>query len=56
MFKWTNDIYLYDKKLSGILVEKRDNDFIIGIGVNLNIIEFGDLEAISLKKITNKKL
>ena len=54
MFKWTNDIYLYDKKLSGILVEKRNNDFIIGIGVNLNIVEFGDLEAISLKKVTNK--
>ena len=54
MFKWTNDIYLYDKKLSGILIEKNDEDFIVGIGLNLNILEFGDLNAISLKKITNK--
>ena len=29
-FKWTNDIYLDDKKLSGILVEKVDDFFIIG--------------------------
>ncbi len=54
MFKWTNDIYLEDKKLSGILMEKNDEDFIVGIGVNLNILEFGDLNAISLKSITGK--
>lgn len=54
MFKWTNDIYLEDKKLSGILMEKDDEDFIVGIGVNLNILEFGDLNAISLKSITGK--
>lgn len=54
MFKWTNDIYLYDKKLSGILIEKKDDDFIVGVGVNLNILEFGDLNAISLKKISGK--
>lgn len=35
-FKWTNDIYLNNKKLCGILVEKVENDFIIGIGVNVN--------------------
>lgn len=54
MFKWTNDIYLEDKKLSGILMEKNGEDFIVGIGVNLNIMEFGDLNAISLKSITGK--
>lgn len=35
-FKWTNDIYLQDKKLGGILVERRENDFLIGIGLNIN--------------------
>lgn len=54
MFKWTNDIYLYDKKLSGILTEKIGEDFIVGIGVNLNIMEFGDLKAVSLKSVSGK--
>lgn len=54
MFKWTNDIYLYDKKLSGILTEKIGEDFIVGIGINLNILEFGDLNAISLKVASGK--
>ena len=35
-FKWTNDIYLQDKKLGGILIERRENDFLIGIGLNIN--------------------
>lgn len=35
-YKWTNDIYLEEKKLSGILVEKVENDFVIGIGINVN--------------------
>jgi BirA family biotin operon repressor/biotin-[acetyl-CoA-carboxylase] ligase len=43
MFKWTNDIYVNDKKISGILVEKINDNFIIGIGINVNNIDFGDL-------------
>lgn len=35
-FKWTNDIFLNNKKLSGILVEKVENNFIVGIGINVN--------------------
>lgn len=35
-YKWTNDIYLDGKKLSGILVEKIKDDFVIGIGINVN--------------------
>lgn len=31
MFKWTNDVYLNDKKISGILIEIVENKFIIGI-------------------------
>jgi len=47
MFKWTNDIYLYDKKLSGILVEKIGDEFIVGIGLNLNCKEFYELSNIA---------
>lgn len=35
-FKWTNDIYFEDKKICGILVEKIQDFFIIGIGININ--------------------
>ncbi len=55
-FKWTNDIYLDDKKLSGILVEKVNDFFIIGIGINVNNKELGIIDevAISLKNKTGK--
>ncbi len=55
-FKWTNDIYLDDKKLSGILVEKVNDFFIIGIGINVNNKELGTIDevAISLKNKTGK--
>ena len=53
-FKWTNDVYLLDKKLSGILVEKVDDFFIIGVGININNLEFlGESKnGISLKSVT----
>lgn len=35
-YKWANDIIIENKKVCGILIEKIDNYFIIGIGVNLN--------------------
>ena len=35
-FKWTNDVFYQNKKISGILVEKIDEAFIIGIGININ--------------------
>jgi BirA family biotin operon repressor/biotin-[acetyl-CoA-carboxylase] ligase len=52
-FKWTNDIYLDDKKLSGILVEKVDDFFIIGIGINVNNKELGLAEETAIS-LTNK--
>ena len=57
MFKWTNDIYVFDKKISGILVEKVEDYFIIGIGINVNNEIKGEAEnkAISMEKLTNKK-
>lgn len=56
-FKWTNDIYLFDKKLSGILVEKVEDFFIIGIGININNSEFlGESKnGISLKSATENR-
>ncbi|MBN1694897.1 biotin--[acetyl-CoA-carboxylase] ligase [candidate division WOR-3 bacterium] len=35
--KWPNDIILKGKKLGGILIEKVQGKFIIGIGLNLNL-------------------
>lgn len=57
MFKWTNDIYIFDKKISGILVEKSEDYFIIGIGINLNNEIKGEAEntAVSMGKITFKE-
>lgn len=57
MFKWTNDIYIFDKKVSGILIEKIENYFIIGIGINLNNEIKGEAEntAVSMGKITLKE-
>ncbi len=55
-FKWTNDIYLNDKKLCGILIEKVRDFFIIGIGINVNNNDFGYAQdrAISLNSVTGK--
>lgn len=35
--KWPNDIYVNDKKICGILVEKSGENFIAGIGINVNM-------------------
>ena len=35
--KWPNDIILKGKKLGGILIEKVQGKFIVGIGLNLNL-------------------
>ncbi|MEN6386499.1 MAG: biotin--[acetyl-CoA-carboxylase] ligase, partial [Phycisphaerales bacterium] len=32
--KWPNDIFINDKKIAGILIEKKLNYYIIGIGIN----------------------
>ena len=59
--KWPNDLYLDNKKLSGILTEaKIDNNIIVGIGLNLNLEldDFNDElknKATSLYLSTGKK-
>ena len=52
--KWPNDIYIKGRKIGGILIENYIkgaflNGSIIGIGLNINQIEFDDLNATSLK-------
>jgi len=57
--KWPNDIYYYDKKMGGILIENVIKNgiivsSIIGIGININQTLFNpQLNATSLKLITN---
>ncbi len=47
-FKWTNDVYLKNKKVSGILIERKNGKLIIGIGVNLNNKIQDDLKDIAI--------
>jgi BirA family biotin operon repressor/biotin-[acetyl-CoA-carboxylase] ligase len=55
--KWPNDIYIENKKVLGILIEKIKDYYLIGIGVNLNQKEFEESlkdTAISLFNILKK--
>ena len=59
--KWSNDIYFRDKKMGGILIENSLKGYhigqsIIGIGLNINQIEFSNERATSLRKITQNPL
>jgi BirA family biotin operon repressor/biotin-[acetyl-CoA-carboxylase] ligase len=55
--KWPNDIYLDGKKLGGILIESNFQSgkwafSIVGIGLNINQLEFDGLRATSIRKWT----
>ena len=56
--KWPNDILSDGKKISGILIEtalrsNNSNDYIIGIGLNINQNNFDNINnASSIKNIT----
>ena len=56
-FKWTNDVYVENMKLCGILMEKTEDVYITGIGINVNntLPENLKSKAISLTQIKNKK-
>ncbi len=60
--KWPNDLYWRDRKAGGILIENILTGAswkcaIIGIGININQTDFGELglRATSLKQITGKE-
>ena len=55
--KWPNDILVDGKKIAGILIEnqltgKRISNAIIGIGLNVNQTEFGNINGTSIQLIT----
>ena len=55
--KWSNDIYYENLKMGGILIENSLQGYqigysVIGIGLNINQIQFGNLRATSLRNIT----
>ena len=56
-FKWTNDVYVENMKLCGILMEKTEDVYITGIGININNMLPENLKSkdISLTQIRNKK-
>lgn len=52
--KWPNDILVQGRKIGGVLIESTINEnsighTIIGVGLNVNQTEFGNLNATSLK-------
>ncbi len=58
--KWPNDIYVNDQKIAGILIENTLKESsisssIIGIGINVNQIDFSIKTATSLTLIANKE-
>ena len=55
--KWPNDVFVNDRKVSGILIENQVrggqiSSAIVGIGINVNELEFGELRATSLNAET----
>lgn len=51
--KWPNDIYVENKKIAGILIENTlagsaISSSIVGIGINVNQSDFGEINATSL--------
>jgi biotin-[acetyl-CoA-carboxylase] ligase BirA-like protein len=55
-FKPPNDLYVKDKKICGLLIEtsfigEQCQYVVVGMGININQIEFKNLEATSLKII-----
>lgn len=53
--KWPNDIFVYEKKLGGILIElTRQSEAIIGIGINCNMNLADDIDQpwTSLRRVT----
>lgn len=57
--KWPNDIYVKDQKISGMLIENQVSNgmissTVLGIGLNVNQIDFEGLEAISIRQVNGE--
>lgn len=58
--KWPNDVYIGDMKIAGTLVENvfegsKPRFSVVGIGLNVNQMEFGDLSACSLCSLSSEQ-
>ena len=59
--KWSNDIYHENRKMGGILIENTLQGYhigysVVGIGLNINQSQFGNLRATSLRNVTQNPL
>ena len=55
--KWPNDILVDGKKICGILLEGKLPEYlIIGVGINVNQVNFEGFEATSIKKVLDLKI
>jgi len=57
--KWPNDIYVNDKKIAGILIENQLSGMklrssIVGVGLNVNQIDFENISATSVQLETDE--
>lgn len=54
--KWPNDVFINNKKISGILCQSNRQSILVGVGLNVNQLEFPEElknKATSLSLITN---
>jgi BirA family biotin operon repressor/biotin-[acetyl-CoA-carboxylase] ligase len=59
--KWPNDIFVGDKKIAGVLIENQltggyISNSIIGIGLNVNQMSFGEIDATSIQIELSKEI
>ena len=53
--KWPNDIMINNKKIGGVLIEKKGNIIVIGIGINVNE-DLQDINSIIKNKSSSLKM
>jgi len=59
--KWPNDVFVGDRKLGGVLIENilqgaAWKESIIGVGINVNQVDFGDVKnACSIKQLLHRE-
>jgi len=54
--KWINDVHINGRKLGGVLVERFEEWYLIGIGMNVNNKLPSNLPAISFKEVLEKEV
>lgn len=54
--KWPNDIIISKKKIGGVLIEGRNESFIVGIGLNLNLDASDFPQSLQENTISSKEI